>query len=63
MARFQVRKRLGLWEVVVLEPGKGAWEIIDSFHTYWQAMTLATGQVPYGPKVPWYRSMRLVWQP
>lgn len=63
MVRFQVRKRDKWWEVVVLEPGKRCWEILDKFNSFDKAMILATGQTPYGDPLPWYRSMRLVWVP
>lgn len=47
MARFQVRKRKGLWEVWVRQPGQRAWERLDVFPSWSWAMVMATGQRPY----------------
>lgn len=61
MAQFQVRKRLGRWEVLVLAPGARAWEVVSSSSTYRVAMLLATGQVPYGDWPGWTRTLMLKW--
>lgn len=61
MARFQVRKRKGWWEVLVLAPGARAWEVIDQGLNYKVAMLLATGQVPYGDWPGWGRTLSLRW--
>lgn len=61
MARFQVRKRSGFWEVVVLAPGARAWELVGQHLTYKVAMLLATGQVPYGDWPGWGRTLSLKW--
>lgn len=61
MARFQVRKRDGRWEVVVLAPGARSWEIIDNFPTFWAAMVMATGQPPYGDNWRLRRTLSLRW--
>lgn len=61
MARFQVRKRGGMWELVVLAPGARAWELVSSQLTYRVAMLLATGQVPYGDWPGWGRTLSLKW--
>lgn len=63
MARFQVRKRDGRWEVVVLAPGARAWELIAQPSTYRVAMLLATGQTPYGEWPGWTRTLSLRWVP
>lgn len=61
MARFQVRKRAGLWELVVLAPGARSWELVGGNLTYRVAMLLATGQVPYGEWPGWGRTLSLKW--
>lgn len=61
MARFQVRKRAGFWEVVVLAPGAKAWELVSQSTTYRVAMLLATGQTPYGDWPGWTRTLALKW--
>lgn len=61
MARFQVRKRNGRWEVVVLAPGSRVWVIIDSFPTFFAAMVMATGQPPYGENWRLVRTLTLRW--
>lgn len=61
MARFQVRKRNGGWEVCVLAPGARAWEVVDWGLKYRAAMLLATGQVPYGDWPGWRRTLSLRW--
>lgn len=61
MARFQVRKREGKWELVVMAPGARAWEVVDRGLTYRVAMLLATGQVPYGDWPGWGRTLALKW--
>ena len=61
MARFQVRKRLGRWEVSVLAPGARCWVVISEENTYRIAMLLATGQVPYGEWPGWGRTLTLKW--
>lgn len=58
MARFQVRKRAGYWEVWIFR-GR-SWELLDKFRLYYLAMTMATGQMPYGAEC-WKRVMRLEW--
>lgn len=61
MAKFQVRKRNGSWEVLVLAPGARAWEVIEAMVTYRVAMLLATGQTPYGDWPGWRRTLSLRW--
>lgn len=63
MARFQVRKRNGMWEVVVLRPGARAWQVMEQFFSWGPAMILATGQAPYddGLADRCYRQLKLVW--
>lgn len=61
MARFQVRKRDGRWEVVVLAPGRRSWEVLETFFSWKVAMALATGQLPYGPTEGLRRTLRLDW--
>lgn len=61
MARFQVRKRQGKWEVVVLAPGARSWELVAASVTYRVAMLLATGQTPYGDWPGWGRTLSLRW--
>lgn len=63
MARFQVRKRLGRWEVSVLAPGARSWVVISNENTYRVAMLLATGQAPYGDWPGWGRTLTLKWLP
>lgn len=59
--RFQVRKRDRRWEVVVLRPEARAWEIVESFPTFFAAMVMATGQPPYGDDWRLYRTLTLRW--
>jgi len=61
VARFQVRKRNGKWELVVMAPNARAWEVVDTGLTYKVAMLLATGQVPYGDWPGWGRTLSLKW--
>lgn len=37
-----------------------SWELLDKFRLYYLAMTMATGQMPYGAEC-WKRVMRLEW--
>lgn len=59
--RFQVRKRLGHWEVWSLAANARSWELSIGFPTWWQAMVHVTGQVPYGMETPWTPGRRPLW--
>ena len=58
MVRFQVRKREGQWEVWALL-GR-SWQLLDRFFSYRLAMTMATGQTPYG-ELDLVRNLRVGW--
>jgi hypothetical protein len=64
VTRYQVRKRQGVWEVLILRAGSTMWVMLRQFKDWQLAMWLATGDKRHAvPNYALREDRELVWQP